>query len=91
MDLAVISKKENYVCCAGYGVLSSENKPIQHVISFHLISLSMNQKRNPTSYEFLKYNKTIISVGVFLVLFPSSKDNIAVFLSKKIVAFLKSL
>jgi hypothetical protein len=51
----------------------------------------MNQKRNPTSYEFLKYNKTIISVGVFLVLFPSSKDNIAVFYLKKIVAFFKSL
>ena len=66
MDFVVISKKDNYDCCTGYGVFSSENEPVQHVISF--LCLSINQKRNPISYEFQKYNKRVISVGVFLVL-----------------------
>jgi hypothetical protein len=86
MDFVAISKKDKYHCCTSYGVFSSKNEPVQHVNLF--LCLSVNQKRNPTSYEFLKYNKTIISVGVFLVLFPSSKDNIAVLYLKNYSNFL---
>ena len=66
---------------------SSALKTSLYNMTFLFFCPSLNQKRNRTSYEFLKYNKTIISVGVFLVLFQSSTDNIAVLYLKNCSIF----